>query len=132
MPRPPAKRMSADELVRGRVALNFTQADLARALYVHPETVYQWETGRRSIPGPVQAWLHIMLRPNSRKRMRRDADLTKAKAKLAAMPAPVIEHEWRAQHGLRPLDDGLGMPQTTCPNEVCTHGTSDHNPDDPI
>jgi DNA-binding transcriptional regulator YdaS (Cro superfamily) len=85
MPRPPAKRMSPDELIRGRVALNFTQADLARALYVHPETVYQWETGRRSIPGPVQAWLHIMLRPTSRKRMRRDADLTKAKAKLAEL-----------------------------------------------
>lgn len=42
--------------------LGWSQAELARRLYVHPNTVTGWATGRTKVPGPVVAYLGLAVK----------------------------------------------------------------------
>jgi transcriptional regulator with XRE-family HTH domain len=46
--------MEADELRGKRIALGFTQAQLAEILDVKPNTVARWERGLLSVPRTVE------------------------------------------------------------------------------
>lgn len=48
-----------DDFVAVLVELGWSQADVARHLSVHQNTVSGWATGRTPIPGPVRAYLSI-------------------------------------------------------------------------
>lgn len=43
-------------------ALDWSQADLARALGVHVNTVSGWATGRTAMPGTARAYLNLAVR----------------------------------------------------------------------
>lgn len=44
------------------LALGWNQADLARRLGVHRNTVSAWATGKVEIPGPVLAYLDLAVK----------------------------------------------------------------------
>lgn len=42
--------------------LGWSQAELARRVDVHPNTVSGWSTGRTNVPGPVRAYLELAVK----------------------------------------------------------------------
>lgn len=48
-----------DDLAAPLMALGWSQADLAKRLRVHENTVSAWATGKARVPGAVQAYLRL-------------------------------------------------------------------------
>ncbi|MGU3594099.1 helix-turn-helix domain-containing protein, partial [Methylobacterium brachiatum] len=53
--------MDASDLRTALTSLGITQADLARLLRVTPRGVNLWFQGERDVPGPVAAYLSLLL-----------------------------------------------------------------------
>lgn len=53
------RSVSSKNLMKLRKEMGFSQAQLAKEWNVHSGTVALWETGRRSIPGPVKKLIQI-------------------------------------------------------------------------
>lgn len=54
--------MTAAELRQSLDVLGWSQAELARRLKLHQNTVSKWMTGRAKVPGPVAAYVVIRLK----------------------------------------------------------------------
>jgi DNA-binding transcriptional regulator YiaG len=53
--------MNAAELRSILSALGLSQVDLARLILISPRAVNLWATGERVVPGPVAAYLRLIL-----------------------------------------------------------------------
>lgn len=53
--------MSASQLTEALDDLRITQAEFARLLSVTPRAVVFWVNGSRRVPGPVQAYLRLLM-----------------------------------------------------------------------
>lgn len=53
--------MTRYDLIRALLVLQWTQAELARRLYVSTRQVNRWTHGDSEIPGPVRAYIEHIL-----------------------------------------------------------------------
>jgi DNA-binding transcriptional regulator YiaG len=55
--------MTGDRLRELRTCLDLSVTDFAAAIGVSAQTVFNWESGRISVPKPVQKLIHLMWGP---------------------------------------------------------------------
>jgi DNA-binding transcriptional regulator YiaG len=53
--------MDSAEMKRLRIELGLTVADLATKMRVSPRTVRRWEDGTRTVPGPAQVIIALLI-----------------------------------------------------------------------
>lgn len=58
---PPQRGMSSDQLNEHLRGLGWSGAVLSRRLGVTPKAVSEWRRGKRPVPGPVRAYIRLVV-----------------------------------------------------------------------